>query len=143
MASNANNESISIVREENISSPIRTGVRCKNISEWKRERGEMVPRSTIYYLQDSHVPPVKPGPSISTRVDLIDWKIKVARFPEILSLALVTESWSGHHQEGFGGFWFDASLSEPQPPAEIKNFQQDILWAEMTPLDRWKYCLKM
>ena len=45
-----------------------------------------------------------------------------------------------------GGFWFHASLSEPQPqsePPEIKNFQQDILWAEMTPLDRWKYCLKM
>ena len=40
MQSNANNESISIVREENICSPIRTCVRCKNILEWSMERGE-------------------------------------------------------------------------------------------------------
>ena len=40
MHSYANNESISIVREENICSPIRTCVRCKNISEWSLERGE-------------------------------------------------------------------------------------------------------
>ena len=37
------------------------------------------------------------------------------KFPEILSLVLVTESWSGHPHERFGGFWFHASLSEPQP----------------------------
>ena len=40
MHSYANNESISIVREENICSPIRTCVRCKNVLEWSFERGE-------------------------------------------------------------------------------------------------------
>ena len=39
MQSNANNESISIVREENICSPIRTCVRCK-IYQNGRVRGE-------------------------------------------------------------------------------------------------------
>ena len=118
MHSYANNESISIVGEENICSPIRACVRCKNVLEWSFERGEgreegggRGSRSTIHYLQDSLVPPVKPGPPPAPEY-LIDCKIKVAKFPEFLSLVLVTESlvWSSTGTLVVSGFMHHSVL---------------------------------
>ena len=94
MHSNANNESISIVRDENICRPLRTCVRCKIYQNGRvrGERGEMV--SVNNPLPGGlSCPSSQATASISTRVYLIDRKIKVARararasfrfrFPEI------------------------------------------------------------
>ena len=115
------------------------------LREGRGEGGERGSRSTIHYLQDSLVPLVKPGPPSAPEY-LIDCKIKVAKFPEILSLVLVTESlvWSSTGTLVVSGFMHHSvQCSTVKARTRNKKFPPGILWAEMTPLDRWKYCLKM
>ena len=113
------------------------------LREGRGEGGERGSRSTIHYLQD-FVPLVKPGPPSAPEY-LIDCKIKVAKFPEILSLVLVTESlvWSSTGTLVVSGFMHHSvQCSTVKASTRNKKFPTGILWAEMTPLDRWKYCLK-